>query len=363
MRLKELYWLAWITHQQLTLAECKFLVNTGHSIEHLWAMSQEEKAIICAGNQRLQAHWELSCCLTPEINDLVVTLEKTDIQLVTIEDDTYPLLLREIYDPPPLLFVRGTLQPKHSQCFGIVGTRKSTYYGNMAAKKFAQELAEAEFTIVSGMADGIDTLAHEGALKVKGQTIAVLGTGIDQIYPSKNRGLYEQIRRVGAVISEFPPGYPGTTYSFPRRNRIISGICKGILVIEGPITSGAMITAKFAVEHNRDVFALPGRITEPNSQGPHQLIQDGAKLVTSVTDILNEYNMLVPEIKKSKESVTALLTEKETAIYNKLTYEPIHIDKLSQITATETKDINALLAFLEMKELIKSLPGKFYVKS
>ncbi|MFH1460925.1 MAG: DNA-processing protein DprA [Patescibacteria group bacterium] len=231
----------------------------------------------------------------PQINPdyQMERLAKQKIKMITILDENYPRLLKEIYSPPALLYLRGELKPEDEFSLGIVGTRKLSLYGRQVTLLIAAELAQAGLTIVSGLAKGIDTLAHQSALKVKGRTIAVLGSGIDRqsIYPPINRSLAEEISENGAVISEFPIETQPLAQHFPQRNRIIAGLSLGVLVIEAPSKSGALITARDALEQNRDVFAIPGHILSTNSSGPHDLIKMGAKLVNQASDILEELNL------------------------------------------------------------------------
>ena len=230
----------------------------------------------------------------PQINpsEQMERLTKEGIDLITILDKNYPKLLKEIYSPPALLYIRGKLELNDEFSLAIVGTRKLSSYGQQITPLITSDLAGAGLTIISGLAKGIDTLAHQAALKANGRTIAVLGSGLDKksIYPSINRHLAEEISQKGAVISEFPIGAEPLAQHFPQRNRIISGLSLGILVIEAPEKSGALITAKDALEQNRDVFAIPGPILAKNSLGPNNLIKMGAKLVSQANDILDELN-------------------------------------------------------------------------
>ena len=230
----------------------------------------------------------------PKINpdEQMEKLFKEGIDLITILSQNYPKLLREIYSPPALLYIRGKLEPSDEFSLGIVGTRKLSSYGQQITPLITADLARAGLTIISGLAKGIDALAHQTALKAEGRTIAVLGSGLDKksIYPFINQGLAEEISQKGAVISEFPIGAEPLAQHFPQRNRIISGLSLGVLVIEAPEKSGALITAKDALEQNRDVFAVPGPILARNSSGPNNLIKMGAKLVSRANDILDELN-------------------------------------------------------------------------
>lgn len=216
-------------------------------------------------------------------------LQRQGIYAVTLEDEGYPALLREIHDPPPVLYYIGDLQVLNRTCLAVVGSRRHTAYGREIARKFAARLAECGLTIVSGLARGIDTWAHQGVLSTRGFTAAVLGCGLDTCYPPENKSLMKDIRRQGIVLSEFPPGTEPLPSNFPRRNRIISGLSLGTLVVEAAEKSGALITATFALEQGREVFAIPGSIANPCSRGCHALIKEGAKLVDSLESILEEF--------------------------------------------------------------------------
>lgn len=217
-----------------------------------------------------------------------------NIKKITLQDKTYPAILKEIHDPPKELYIKGNIIPQDKIAIAVVGTRKCTQHGKQVALDIAGELAKLGITIVSGLAEGIDTFAHQAALENNGRTIAVLGTGIDKksLYPKSNYILSEKIAKNGAVISEYPPETKGTKFNFPKRNRIVSGLSLGVVVIEAPEKSGALITASLALEQNREVFAVPGSIYEENYQGTNKLIQMGAKLVNNIEDILEELNLL-----------------------------------------------------------------------
>ena len=251
-------------------------------------------------------------------------LEKADVRFVSRAHEDYPELLREIYDAPIGLYWKG--QTIRKPCIGFVGTRRSTLYGTGIAQKLARELAEAGYCIVSGMARGIDTAAHKGALEAGGQTIAVLGCGIDIVYPPENYDLYKSIAQTGAVVSEFPFGRRADKQTFPMRNRIVAGMCEGVVIVESPASGGSMITARFAAEQDRQVFAVPGRIDQDSSRGCHALIREGATMVTCAEDILEEVNrgfqreLLFEEQSqrhddKQKRALLEVLTPDERAVY------------------------------------------------
>lgn len=289
-------------------------------------------------------------------------LLKEKISVLTIQDKNYPKRLKEIYDPPAILYLRGEIRPEDEFAFGVVGTRKMSHYGQQITPEITSALSKTGLTIVSGLAQGIDTLAHHAALQANGRTIAVLGSGLDwkSIFPSVNQKLAEKISRQGAVISEYPIGAPGLKSNFPARNRIISGLSLGILVIEAPERSGALITAQHALDQNREVFAMPGSIYNQNSIGPNNLIKMGAKLVADCNDILEELNLkTISQCIEVRQIIPE--TEEESLILNFLSHEPIHIDKIAGLTKLDTALVNSTLAIMEMKGLIKNLGGMNFV--
>ena len=231
---------------------------------------------------------------TAESEREIEAIKEAKVGILTLDDEEYPKSLRNIYDPPPVIYLKGDFLPQDQKAIAIVGTRKATSYGLDAARKLAFQLAQMGITIVSGLALGIDTAAHAGALEAKGRTIAVLGSGVDQVFPASNKKLAEEIILNGAVVSEFSLGQMPETWTFPQRNRIISGLSVGVIMVEGHYDSGAMITAKLALEQGREVFAVPGNIGLDQTKGPHWLIKQGAKLVESVEDVLEELKHQIP---------------------------------------------------------------------
>lgn len=286
-------------------------------------------------------------------------------KMMTINDESYPTRLKEIYDPPPLLYVRGELKKEDELAVAIVGSRKTTPYGRWITEKMGQELARHGITIVSGMARGIDSLAHLGALSGGGRTVAVLGCGVDVVYPRENRNLFNKIIDRGAVLSEFPMGSPPEGGHFPRRNRIISGLSIGVVVVQAGMESGSLITANYALEQGREVFAVPGNVGSESSRGTHQLIKEGAKLVESSEDILEE---ILPQWKKEREvpdkaeSPAWDLTEEERVLYDQLGETPLHIDVLIRESQFDPGKVSSLLLNLELKGLISQWPGKCFSK-
>jgi len=286
-------------------------------------------------------------------------MDKLGVELITSEDTEYPSILKTIFDPPFVLYVRGKLKKEDENSVAIVGTRRATNYGKITARKLSRDLAKKGITVVSGMARGIDTSAHWGALEAGGRTIAVLGCGVDAIYPFENKELMKAIIEKGAVISEFPLRAIPQPQNFPRRNRIISGLSKGVVIIEAPFKSGALITANFALEQGREVFAVPGNITSPYSQGSNLLIREGAKLVEDVEDILEELNI---DWGEEEAKLTPSLSKEEKIIMEHLSREPLHINVLVKKSDLSPAKVAEGLIRLEIKGLVRELPGKLFVK-
>ena len=297
-----------------------------------------------------------------------VLLEKLGLKLITKEDEDFPENLKNIFDPPIVLYVKGKLRKEDRRAIGIVGSRRASFYGLTNAENFASSLSDNGFTIVSGMARGVDTHAHRGALKAGGRTIAVMGSGFNQIYPEENIELAEEISGNGAVLSEFPINTVPFKQNFPRRNRVISGLSLGVLVVEAARNSGALITADFALEQGREVFALPGKVDSDNSFGTNELIKQGAKLVSSTEDILEEFIIQAQKIAKIKEKEPGnprveLSNQEEGTVYAEISREPVDLDGLIEKTNMDIPRISDILLRLQLRKLIKQLPGKQFVRS
>ncbi|GIP33054.1 DNA processing protein DprA [Paenibacillus sp. J2TS4] len=304
--------------------------------------------------------------LTPDrIQSRLEFYDKTQVQIVTIYDETYPYRLRHISRPPWVLYTKGDLKLLDANPFAIVGTRTPTAYGRKAASELALRLSEAGFCIVSGLARGIDSSAHLGALQGRAKTIAVLGTSIDKIYPPENRTLYRQIEEQGLLISEFSPGTVSHPGLFPLRNRIIAGISLGTLVVEAAGKSGSLITADQALNESRDLFAVPGPISSPKSSGTNLLIQNGAKLVTCAEDIIEEYKGRITHQtytgSPSEDKDEPDLTEEEREILDFISFEPTTIDYLLEQTQTNFGHLHTILLSLSMKKKIAQRAGSAYV--
>jgi DNA processing protein len=334
--------------------------------------------ILCASRSQLEkihgigpelaralVSWEEKVDLSGELR----RIKEFGCHVVISSDENYPESLRQIYDPPVVLYVKGELLAKDKNGVAMVGSRLTTHYGVETARKLAYQLAYIGVTIVSGGARGIDTAAHQGALNAKGRTVAVLGTGINLIFPAENAELFERIAAQGAVITQFPFNRKADKQSFPIRNRIVAGMTLGTVVVEANLTSGALITAGMAIENGRQVFAVPGRIDSPRSKGCHDLIKKGAKLCESAEDILSEFEYLFPTSSRSsllKEGAALpafTLSENEQAVYDTLSEEESAIDEVIRRSGLPPSAVSVALLGLEMKRLIRQLPGKLFVKN
>ena len=347
-------------------------ITTNRLLEELGG---DPRAIFSAGGNRLGAVKGVGPAISRTLTqwgehfDLAREEKKladTGATFITTRDDAYPKLLRQIHDPPIGLYRKGAYAFEHP-CIAIVGSRRTTLYGQAVARKLGAELAGSGFCVVSGLARGIDTAAHEGALSVGGRTAAVLGTGLDIIYPPENLDLYRRIAETGAILSEFPFGRRADRQSFAMRNRIVAGICEAVVVTESDVDGGAMITARFAGEQGRLIFAVPGRIDQPSSHGCHQLIRDGATLLTSVDDILSELNYLdglrpapIPA-GAADTTMTGGLSETEQRVFECFRGGSIlNIDALAGLTQMPAHELGATLMLLELKRLVvKRLDGAF----
>ena len=283
------------------------------------------------------------------------------VQILALDDVDYPSALREIFDPPPLLYLKGTLEPVDAWAVAVVGTRRATPYGRQVAERFVADLARAGVTVVSGLAKGIDTFAHRAAIEARGRTIAVLGNGLDTVYPRENAPLAEAVTRNGCLLTEFPLGTRPDAPNFPRRNRIISGLSMGTLLVEAGIGSGSLITADFALEQGRDVFAVPGSVFSAASVGCHQLIRDGARPVTAAQDILEELN-LNSAVQQQEVQRAVPGDPVEVALMAHLSTEPRHIDELSRAADIPIATVSSTLTLLELKGLVRHLGGNQFVK-
>ena len=311
------------------------------------------------------ATWEKNVDLAGELK----RIEQSGCQIVIQSDPNYPPLLKQIYDPPILLYVRGSLTEKDKNAVAVVGSRMTTYYGVEVARKIGFQLAYTGVTVVSGGARGIDSAAHQGALSGKGRTIAVLGTGINLVFPAENAELFDHIAAQGALITQFPFNRKADKMSFPIRNRIVAGMTFGTVVVEANMTSGALITAGMAVDYGRQVFAVPGRVDSPRSKGCHDLIKKGAKLCEGAEDILSEFEYMFPAsnrpslLRDGPATLAMTLSEAEQTVYDLIDNEEVAIDDLIRHSGMPSSSVSVALLGLEMKRLIRQLPGKLFVKN
>jgi DNA processing protein len=292
----------------------------------------------------------------------IKVIEREGMQAVHIGDSAYPEMLREIDDPPVVVYVRGDILPQDKYAIAVVGSRNLTHYGEAVAENISEELACMGFTIVSGMARGVDSISHRSAIKAGGRTIAVLGSGVDVPYPPENRMLMNRIAEAGYVLSELPPGSPPDKENFPKRNRLISGLSMGVLVVEATSKSGALITARCALEQGREVFAVPGSITSANSEGTNELIKKGASLTRMAEDILSELAPVLKGFIRSRDKVKIEVTEEEGKLCNLLSGEPKQVDVISRESGLPASKVLAVLLGLELKGAVKQITGKrFYL--
>lgn len=357
------YWLAWNKISDIGPKRFHKLIKYFGSAENAWHTKSGEILKMLSLNNKISSR------ISEERNNINLEqeldlLDKHKVKVLTIEDDFYPQNLKEIHDPPPVLYFKGNIIEKDKNSISIVGSRKATYYGKMVAENLSKDLALVGLTIISGMARGIDTAAHKGALSVNGRTIAVLGCGIDVIYPPENRRLAKEIEESGAIITEFSFSALPERQNFPRRNRIISGLSLGTVVVEAEEKSGALITTDFALEQGREVFAVPGNINSSLSNGTHNLIKQGAKLINTYQDILEEIPGIITQKTNTKEinPEQFSLSEEDQIIYKIISNEPTHIDEIIEISKLSASKVSGALLNLELKDLIKEIEGKKFIK-
>lgn len=295
-----------------------------------------------------------------DLEKLWAKIESQGIKIFTWEDETYPQRLKEIDQPPPVLYIRGEYLPDDLFAVAIVGTRRVTAYGRQITEELGGYLASNGITMVSGLARGVDAIAHQTALKAGGRTIGVLGSGVDRIYPPEHRGLAEKMMESGAIVSDYAPGTPPDASNFPPRNRIISGLSLAVVVIEAGETSGALITAEFAAEQGREVFAVPGSILAPQSKGTNKLIQNGALPLLSVNDLMQALNLTrMGEHKAARKIIPS--DETEARLLTVLSAEPLHVDEIRKQTELPIEKVSATLALMELKGMVRQVGGMNYV--
>jgi len=352
------YWVGFSIIPGIGRVKFTQLENYFGNLENAWkaAPAELKHAGLDSSSVHAITSWRPKISLEAEMEKL----DRYGVKVVNCNDPNYPSRLKEIYDYPPLLYVRGSLLPEDEWCLAVVGTRRATVYGRQVTEEIVTDLAQSKITIASGLAKGIDSVAHNATLAAGGRSIAVFACGLDIVYPAENADLARRIIQQGALISEYPLGTRPRVDNFPRRNRIMSGLSLGVLVTEADETSGAMITAHLALEQNREVFAIPGSVLSPASRGTNYLIQEGAKLVRDYTDILEELNLTaVAHQIEMREVMPA--SDTESLLLKHLSAEPIHIDEVCRNSGLPVSTVSSTLAMMELKGLAKQVGPMNYV--
>ncbi len=354
------YWVSLTRVSCLGPVRIMNLIKKFGSARSAWEASREELSRVKGITEKLSFQIDRERN-NIDLEDAWQEIQRRGIKVITYEDKEYPKILKNIYAPPALLYVRGKLGSPDQIGIGVVGTRKFTSYGKRTALNISRYLARSGFTVISGLARGIDTFAHSGALEAGGRTVAVLGSGLDIIYPRDNEGLAEEIIKNGALVSEFPLGTLPLPGNFPRRNRIISGLSTGVVVVEAAERSGALITADCALEQGKEVFVVPGNIDSPYSKGCNKLIKEGAVLVEEPAHILQELGYdFSNDLGKGKTFTDLTVEEKE--LMKIITNQPLHIDDILASSSLSPQKLNTLLTIMELKGAVKQLVGKYFIK-
>ena len=352
------YWIGFNIVRGIGPAKFQALLDHFGDLQSAWEATADE--LRAAGLDRRALRSLLSTREKLDLDAQVTRLEKASVKVLTWQSPEYPERLRHIYHPPPVLYLRGSLTLADEWSVAVVGTRRATVYGKEAARHIASELARTGVTVVSGMARGIDATAHKAALDSGGRTIAVLGSGVDVAYPAENRHLMLRVIEQGALLSEYALGTPPEASNFPPRNRLISGLVQGVVIVEAAERSGALITADYAVEQGRDVFAVPGNMFNRNSVGCNRLIQQGAKLVLSVDDILEELNLTMVAQQQELQAVVPE-NETESQVLDLLSSDPLHVDEIVRRTALPVSKVSSTLALMELKGMVRQVGGMNYI--
>ncbi len=358
------YWIALTLIPNLGPRKFHILLENFSGPQEIWEAPHERLREIpgfAESAQTFCAHRQRA-----NIDKALDQIAQLGLRVITLAEAQYPEPLRAIPNAPPVLYLRGEYIEKDKLALAIVGTRRTTSYGRRIAQQFAGELGRLGFTIVSGLAEGIDTAAHRGALKANARTIAIIGSGFARLYPQSNQKLLEEIVSQGCAMTEFAPDVAPERWTFPQRNRIISGLSRGVLVVEAPEQSGACITAHWALEQGREVFAVPGSILSESHRGCHRLIQDGAKLVASVTDILEEFKdlraLFAVRREKPAPAQKFQLSPLEEKIFLAIDFEPVHFDEIVGKTGLSVGEVSEGLLTLSLQGAVQELEGKRYVK-
>ena len=352
------YWIGFNRVKGIGAVKVQRLLDAFGSLEAAWYARPDQ--LRDAGLDRKAIEALVDARQKTDLDAELARLLRSGAHALTWDDPDYPASLRNIAQPPPVLYVCGTLLPADEWAVAVVGTRHASSYGREVARDLAAGLAANGVTVVSGLARGIDVVAHRAALEAGGRTIAVLGSGVDQIYPPEHKGTADAIAKSGAVVSDYALGTPPDGPNFPPRNRIISGLAKGVVIVEAAEVSGALITADFAAEQGRDVFAVPGHISQRQAVGTNKLIQQGARLVTGVADILEELNLaMVAEQKTARAVLPADATEQRLLAC--LSAEPVHIDEIGNQVGMPISQVSGALALMELKGIVRQVGGMQYV--
>jgi DNA processing protein len=354
------YWIAFSLISRIGAARAGRLESHFGSMEAAWKAGPSELRTAGLDQGTVTSVVESRPKIDPDAE--VERLRKAGVQAYTWQDEAYPRRLREVDDHPPVLYVRGELRPEDEWAVGVVGTRRATPYGRQAAEYFSTDLARHGITIVSGLARGIDAVAHRAAINAGGRTIAVLGCGLDIVYPPEHAKLALEITQHGALISDYPLGTQPRAEYFPRRNRILSAVSLGVLVVEGAEDSGALITARIALDQSREVFAVPGSIYSPTHRGANKLIQEGeAKLVSTAEDILEELNLTMAVHQMELQEV-APADATEATLLRVLSHEPQHIDDVRRVSGLPIATVSGALAVLELKGMVRQVGTMSFVR-
>jgi len=352
------YWVGFNLVRGIGPTRLRALLDYFGGVERAWHAPSEE--LRSAGLDRRSLESLLAARSALDLDHELERIASAGAHALTWADDGYPSLLREIHDPPPVLYVKGEITPEDAWAVAVVGTRRASTYGREVTRRLSGTLARSGVTIVSGLARGVDAEAHRAALEAGGRTIAVLGCGVDRVYPPEYRKLAAQIVEHGALVSDYPLGTPPEGSNFPPRNRIISGLSLGVLIVEAGVRSGALITADFAAEQGRDVFAVPGSILARGNEGTNALIQDGAKVVLGPEDILEELNLtMVAEQVEARQVLPA--DETEAALLARISSDPTHVDELQQQVGLPIAQVTSTLALMELKGMVRQVGGMKYV--
>jgi DNA processing protein len=352
------YWVGFNLVKGIGAARMRLLLDAFGDAQSAWQAPAEALRAAGLGPKLLENFLKVRSSVSLDL--VWERIQAQGISVLTWEDEAYPARLNEIPQPPPVLYVRGALLAEDAWAVAVVGTRRITSYGKQVTEEIASNLARSGITIVSGLAHGVDTAAHQAALQAGGRTLAVLGSGVDRIYPPENRRLAEQLIQQGALLSDYAPGTPPDSANFPPRNRIISGLARAVIIVEAGKSSGALITAAFAAEQGREVFAVPGGIYAPQSVGANLLIQQGARPYLNYQDVLEILNLA--QVSEHREARAVLPADAlEAQLYAVLSNEPLHVDEIRMETDLPIEKVSAALVMMELKGLVRQVGGMQYI--